>query len=458
MKKKVLATILASVMACSLAACGGGSSSSSSSSEASSASSASESSSASSESSAADDSSSSGSEGGVTLTLMANANDITHNYMESIIEQYEEATGNTIDIVSLEDSSFDTVATSKFATGDVPDIFQHFNNSTLNNYDVENNFYYMNDEEWISDLTDGAKAYCEDSDGNILGLPFWESSVSGCYYNKTILDELGLEPATNQAEFDQLCQDILDAGYTPFCWAAGGCNWMYQFGLDPIFADDPSKLEAINSNEITYADIPEVASMLEWIKDAADKGWFGSAYLTDGWSEISPVMGTGEAVMTLIWDTWFSTDFDEGNDYTSDDFGLMPVFMNTADEGTFEGGNLNMLMVNKNSDNLEAALDFINFCATPENYNIAFDGVSTVNCFKGQTTTVQSQMVVDAADSINELQRTSTAEPKIIGYTQNETGSAVQELLLGNVDVAGCIELMDNYRIASAKAMGTEGF
>ena len=77
----------------------------------------------------------------------------------------------------------------------------------MNNYNVESNFYYMNDESWIGDLTDGAKAYCEDGSGNILGLPFWESSVSGCYYNKTLFDELGLKPATTQAEFDTALED-----------------------------------------------------------------------------------------------------------------------------------------------------------------------------------------------------------------------------------------------------------
>ena len=395
---------------------------------------------------------------GVTLTIMGNANDLAKPYMTSIFEQYEAATGNKLDIIGLENDSFNTVATGKFATGDIPDIFQNFNNSNLSNYNPAENFYYMNDEAWVSDLTPGAAAYVKDADGNILGLPFWESSVSGCYYNKTLLDELGLKPATTQAEFDALCQAITDAGYTAICWPSNGCSWFYQFGLDPIFADQPELLEKINTNQIKYADIPEVAAMLEWCKNAADKGWFGDNYLTDGWNEMSVVMGTGEAAMMFVWDTWFYTDFDEGYDYTKEDFALMPVFMNTTDKGTYEGGNLNMLMVNKNSERLEAALEFIRFCATPENYNIAFEGISTVSCFNGQTTNIQSQMVTDAIDSINELQRTSTAEPKIIGYTQAETGSAVQELFMGNVDVAGCIDLMDGYRMTTAAARGVEGF
>ena len=67
--------------------------------------------------------------------------------------------------------------------------------------------------------------------------------------------------------------------------------------------------------------------MIQWIKEAADKEWFEDTYMTDGWDELSVIKGTGEAVMIPIWDTWFYTDFDEGYDYTKEDFGVMPVFL-----------------------------------------------------------------------------------------------------------------------------------
>lgn len=74
--------------------------------------------------------------------------------------------------------------------------------------------------------------------------------------------------------------------------------------------------------------------------------------------DISPTPANGDAVFVFIWDTWFDTDFQDGGKYTRDDFALMPVFMNTVDTGTYEGGNLNMLMVNKNSPKLD-----IQFCS-----------------------------------------------------------------------------------------------
>ncbi len=396
-------------------------------------------------------------ENGSTLTVMGKKSDMEKSYMSAVFEMYEKETGNKLKIIEFEDSEFEVKASEKFKQGDLPDIFMHFNNADLNRFNVSENFYYLNGESWVGDLTDSAAAYCEDGSGNLLGLPFWESSVSGCYYNKTLLDSLGLKPAATQAEFDVLCGTLAEIGYTPICWPADGCTWMFQFGLDPIFADDPQLLEKLNRNEITYAEIPEVADMISWISEAAKKGWFGQKYSETGWDDISTVMSSGGAVMTFIWDTWFYTDF-AGGSYTVDDFALMPVFMGTADEGTYEGGNLNMMMANKNSENLEEALEFLEFCASPENYERAFSGISTVSCFKGQTTNIQSDMVTEAQASISAKERVSTAATRIIGYSAEDVAEAFNSLLRGGTDVSGCVKLMDEKRIEEAKEQGIEGF
>ncbi len=396
--------------------------------------------------------------GPVTITVMGRKSDLAKSYMTSIFEQYEKATGNKIKPVPFVDTEFEATAAEQFAKGDVPDIFMHFHNADLNRFDVEENFLYLNDQEWVDELTESTLAYCKDNDGNLLGLPYWENSVSGCYYNKTILDSLGLKAAATQEEFDVLCQTLADTGYTPVCWPAKGCSWMVQFALDPVFADHPELLQQINKNEITYADIPEVTAMAEWIDEAAQKGWLGHDFLEWDINSVSPVMSEGEAVMTFIWDTWFYTDLAKDGKYTVDDFALMPVFLNTAPTGTYEGGNLNMMMVNKNGGHIGACLDFLSFCASAEHYNAAFDGISTVNCFKGQTTNIQSPMITNVSESVEAHLRASTAASRVTGYSDNDVAVALDSLFRKKTDAAGCVALMDEYRIGRAHDQGAEGF
>lgn len=393
-----------------------------------------------------------------TITLMVETSCVETLYMQRILELYETETGNKIKIIPIENTTFEADAYAKFEKGEIPDIFMHYNDSDLTKYNVAENFLYLNDEPWVGELTDSAKAYCLDKDGNLLGLPFWESSVSGCYYNKTVLDSLGLRPAYTQAEFDALCAALKGVGYTPMYWASNGCNWIFQFGLDPIFADDPELLEKLNKNEITYADIPAVRDMITWLDNANRNGWFNADYAGADWDSIAPAIGKGDAVMIYAWDSWFSMNLNGNTKYGSDDFALMPVFMNTADAGTYEGGNLAMMLVNKNSEKKQQALDFLAFCAAPENYNRAFEGVSTVSNFKNQTTNIQADMVTDALPSIEAHGRVSTAWPKIIGFSQDDVGDAVLKMFKGETDVDGCVRLMDEYRIAAAQKAGAAGF
>ncbi len=391
------------------------------------------------------------------LTIMGKASDLQKTYMTRIFDLYRETTGEKLNIIAIEDSAYETTALEKFSKGEYPDIFLHFNNADLQRFDVAANCYYLDGETWVDDLTDGAYQYCLDAEGRLLGLPFWESSVSGCYYNKTLLDEMSLRASTTQEDFDGLCAALKEVGKNAICWPGNGCSWMYQFGLDPVFADDPDLLEKLNSNQTTYAQIPAVKDMMQWIYDAENKGWFGNNSLEVGWDQIGEQLSSGRSVMTFIWDTWFYTDFKPGK-YTVDDFALMPVFLNTAPEGTYEGGNLNMMMVYKNSEKRQKALDFLAFCAEPENYNVAFDGISTVNCFKGQTTNIQSKMVTDARDSIDRHERVSTAATKIIGYSADDIALLVNDLFREKLTIAELVTRMDEDRKRIAKGEGVAGF
>lgn len=368
------------------------------------------------------------------------------DYIQEVFELYEQETGNALAVKVIPDDSFTTDIVRALEEDAGPDIVLHYNDSELAKIDIADNFLVLNDQAWVDSIMDSARAYCDDGSGNIIGLPFWESSVSGCYYNKTLLGKLGLKPAATQTEFDVLCQALKSVGHTPMFWGAD-CGWMYQFGLDPIFADDPELLDKLNAGEIDYADIPQVHDMVQWIADAYEKGWLGNPK-HKGMVDISEPLGDGDVVMVDIWDTWFETEFVPG-EYGPDDFAIMPVFMGTTDDGSYEGGNLNMMLVNKNAKHLDEAIGFLGFCADPDVLNQVFDGVPSVKVFKEQNTIVTADMLVDASSSIAKLERASTANPKIAGYSQADMITAFTALFNGEVGVDGCIVIMDDLRKAS---------
>ncbi|PXV89165.1 carbohydrate ABC transporter substrate-binding protein (CUT1 family) [Lachnotalea glycerini] len=392
---------------------------------------------------------------GVTLTLYGNADDLAKPYMTKIIDLYEAESGNKIDVQGLDTNNAETIALTKFTTGDIPDLYIHFGNSNLLNFNCEENFYDFTEAEWVSDINETVLPQTK-VNGKIYGLPFWEASISGCFYNTKIFEDQGLSVPTTQEEFDAICDKLVEVGIQPIYLAASDA-WpiLYQYAFDPIFSgDDGTKLiEQLNSNTITYSDIPQIKDMLNWFKKAAERGWFGESYMTDTWDYTSEVLGEGKAAMMFCWDTWFDTDFDNDSyTYKKDDFGLMPVFMGTIDDGTFEGPNVNLMMVNKNGENVETALEFIKFMADPYNYNKAFEGIATTPVFKQQTTNTPSIQYNKAKDLIDKLGNASVAQPQIIGFSQTEGGKAIQELMSGNITVDECLKRLDEDRIATLES------
>ena len=394
---------------------------------------------------------------GVTLTFYGNADDLTKPYMQKIITMWEEETGNKFDQQGLDTDNAETIALTKFTTGDIPDVYIHFGNANLKNFNPVENFVDWSDADWVTDIQDSILPQAT-YDEKVIGLPFWEASNSGCFYNKKIFHELGIEQPKTQAEFDAVCETLIENEVQPIYMPASD-SWpiLYQYALDPVLDDNPEYIEKLNSGEMNYADIPEFKAMCQWFLSAAEKGYFGKNFASDSWDYTNEVIGTGEAAMLYCWDTWFDTDYDSDSyDYVSDDFGIMPVYMGTCNEGTYEGGNVNLILINKNSENVEIAKDFIEFASRPENYNVAFDGISTAAVFKAQTTNVNSPQYEENKDSVDKLIRASAAQPKIIGYNQQEGGKLLLQLMSKDISVDECIKLMDEDRIASLNAFKQE--
>ncbi|HCT91719.1 MAG TPA: ABC transporter substrate-binding protein [Lachnospiraceae bacterium] len=457
MKRKLALVLTGAMMVSTLFGCGGGSSQKEAGSSGTEAGSSGAEAAGSQESQDSEAKESAPSGDGVTLTLYCNADDLAKPYMQKIISMWEESSGNKIDQQGLDTDNAETIALTKFTTGDIPDLYVHFGNSNLKNFNPEENFVDWTDAEWVADIQDSVLPQATYND-RIIGLPFWEASNSGCFYNKKIFEELEISQPTTQAEFDAVCDKLLENGIQPIYMAAADA-WpmLYQFALDPVLEAHPEYIEKLNADEMNYADIPEFKSMCEWFRSAAEKGYLGPNYASDTWDYCSEVLGTGEAAMMFCWDTWFDTDYDsESYDYTGEDFGIMPVFMGTCDEGTYEGGNVNLMMANKNGPNVEAAMDFINFMSVPDNYNVAFEGVSTAAVFKGQTTNVNSTQYEENKESVDKLIRASSAQPKIVGYNQNEGGKALLQLMSGSISVDECIKLIDDDRIATLKSFAQE--
>lgn len=349
-----------------------------------------------------------------TLHIWGIAPDLERNYVVKAFQRYEELTGNHLEVIQYsKDEITERIQEGLQGKRELPDIFVTYGGTSMDIYNPDELFYDFSDAQWVKDLTSvsiNQTVY----HGKIVGLPFWEASISGTLYNKELFEKYHLSVPTTQEEFMDVCEELLKQGITPMYIPAKEISMLlYQFPMDHV-VEDSQVLSAINENQIGYQDLPQMKEIVNWYKTMADQGYFGETYLDDDWAGMSKALESEEYAMLLCWDTWLYTDF-QGD---PSKFGLFPAFMGVPENGTFEGPNLNIFTVNQQSDNVEAAVDFITFLADPYNYNYAFDGILTAPVFKKQVDSMSTPQYMENERLIEKLYHDSIAWLRIKGFSQ----------------------------------------
>lgn len=369
--------------------------------------------------------------------------DLDRSYITKAFDRYRELTGNELEVILMPPNEFEEKMEQAFVKGgEKPDIIFSYGGTNIEKYNPDENFYDFTEEPWVNDLTNTSinqTVY----NGRIIGLPHWEASISGTIYNKKIFEKYNLDIPATQEEFMQVCEVLYANGIIPLYMPCREATMLlYQFPLDSV-VENEDILKELNDGGLSYEDIPQMEQIVSWYKTMAVKGYLGESYQTQDWDGMEEAMCSGKYAMLLCWDTWLYTDF-KGN---PDDFGLMPAFMGVPEEGTFEGPNLGLFIVNERSSRLESALNFITFLADPYNYNAAFEGIYTAPVFKNQVKSISTPQYQEAERLIERNFRDSVAWLRIRGFSQMDATAILEYMDPESKDTAEeCLRKMDLLR------------
>ena len=384
---------------------------------------------------------------GKTITIWGDKDDLSRPYMIRAFEDYEKKTGNVIKTVALSKKDLDEKVPNAFAneSEEKPDILLSYGGNNVENLNPLENFYDFTNAAWLSDLTDTALNQTI-FNGKVIGFPHGESSISGTLYNKELFDKYNLEIPKTQKEFLSVCEALLKEGIIPvYLPYAEITMLLYQFPMDS-FLKNQTILDGLNSGSLSYSDIQEMRDIVEWYKTMADRGYFGKDYVNNNWDGMDDAMKSGKYGMMLCWDTWLYTDF-TGDAST---IGIMPAFMGNPKEGSFEGANIILCLVNKHSTQLDVSLDLINFMADPCNYNKHYKGVYTAPVFNNQSGSITTPQYMEAEALINKLYYNSTAWSRVRGFSQIDA-IYIQQYMQKEITMDECLEKMNSARL---KRMG----
>ncbi|MFV0528891.1 MAG: ABC transporter substrate-binding protein [Lachnospiraceae bacterium] len=448
MKKRLLALLLCGVMmTLSLAACGSSDSGSSSD-----------------DATATEETSDSGSSSGTTLTFMASQDWVYDAEME-LGKQFEEETGIKIDYQIVPSDQYYNLLMTKLNSGEGPDIFggQSGAYDIVTQYNVEKNAVDLSGESWIDYYNEFEKAETS-VDDKVYGMTYFDTTTDYyIIYNKAIFDEYNLKEPTTFAEFEEVCQTLLDNGVSPvYEPAADGWHHVMWFAeVGGVFEKlEPGVIDKLNNNEIKFADVPEFEEAMTQVLELAEKGYFGDNYLSDEYTDTASVIGSGEFAMAFGKPGSIAEYVEASNGtYTEDDFAMfVPPILDNDILNVHPCGPSRFIY--SGSENIDAAKQYLEYIATQESIQYMIDNEAKVENlpYSADQTPKYSAYTEEFLASFEEQGTVLQDSVKYFNPQWMDIGTDMTAMFIGDMTPKEVIAAIDKRRETQAVAAGDEAW
>lgn len=237
---------------------------------------------------------------GVTLTVWHNTQDPPA--VLALYDAYAKASGNTINLVHIPADGFENATLTKWATGDRPDILEyHANLPEIDKFNPAQNLIDLSGEAFVtnSDIYQlGGRA----SDGKVYSAITTFPETWGVYYNRQLLADNGLEPASTFDELLEQCAVFSKAGITTLHQAGASLwpVWVVPLIYATAVAPDGWREKLLSREaKISDADSPFLAGFQKWV-EMKEAGCYNADMTTATFEQSASDVYTGKAAYHLI--------------------------------------------------------------------------------------------------------------------------------------------------------------
>lgn len=315
---------------------------------------------------------SAGSDAGLTIGTTSN-NQVP---MEAVIEAYEEKTGLDVNLTMADTGQYQTTLRTQLSSGTGPDVFTVWagsgNPGAINVLQGAGYLADLSDRSWVGDVDPGTAESLQ-IDGKTYGLPSKLDAV-GAIYNKGTLDELGLDVPTTYTDLLAFCGDVAEAGKVAFGLGIQ-TDWVtqlipYALTSSVVYGDDPDFGAHLADGSTSFADSAWV-DVFDKMLEMDEAGCFQPDPLGTDVNASYDLVNSGEAVAVVQVVASYSQIASTAPEGT--EFGFFPLPGDDSGEVPLPRGIGVSFAVNAEASNEEAALDFVDWLATPEATSIWFD-------------------------------------------------------------------------------------
>lgn len=345
------------------------------------------------------------SEQSVTLTF-ARSNDSTLTGIEEIFNNFERETGHEVEVQVLPGGNeYETVIKTRFATNDFPDIMWYFpGTAQYDSLRAETNLANLTNEPYVEKITSSMRRF-QTRDGQIYGFPWGSFDTLGVIYREDIFAQYGLSVPENYADFLSICETLRSNGITPIV-EGGNDGWPLQvFSLagwvtyvDPAIGEEG--IQKLNRNAIKLTEIDALQEVFQKHIDLKTAGYLNKNWLSTTYDMQQEAIGSGEAAM-VIQGQWILPALREkfGDEFISK-LGMFPLPSET-DRGTAALYPPGQIVIPKNTDHVDIAMELARFMTSPESLEIWYENNPGIPIY----TTADSELMdpqQDMADFVAE--------------------------------------------------------
>ncbi len=355
--------------------------------------------------------------------------------INTLIDQYKSVAPNVTINYETTQNDYPTMLKAKINSGDVPDIFSSTSGKEIDTY--MDYSLDLSDQPLMDVIDPGvASAMASPSTGKgMYGIAI-KGNYFGLIYNKDILDKAGVEAPRTMDELKAACEKISAAGYKPF--TTGFMEWWVYKHIGQHFLDAAAKEAGITAGELVTSiqngekkleDYPIAYNNFFDFIDLAVKYGDDKPLETDLAGE-EQAFATGQAAFMLGQGAWVEADVLKIDPNIQIGFQGYPVDDKAEDCQVITGSD-QALRINKDSENLQAVLDFINWWYTSDYGQSWFTDVAGVvppiqSDAKSEFTIIEQGKAEASANGSGELAIVDSTD----AYNQ-VFGEAVQAYIAG---------------------------
>jgi len=286
--------------------------------------------------------------------------------INELIDEYKTVEPDVTINYETTQNDYPTLLKAKLNSGDVPDIFASTSGKEI---EVYKEYSYDLSGEALTEtmLPSIADTMADENGEGVYGIAI-KGNYFGLIYNKALFKEAGIEKVPETvAELTEAVTKLNDAGITAF--TTGYSEWwvfkhIFQHYADAAVDDYQEFANAMAKGEDSLANYPEIYDNFFDLIDLAYNNGDAKPLEADLSAEIA-AFASGEAAMMLGQGAWVEEDILAIDPEIEIGFAGYPVSDDPADAKVITGSD-QALRVNKDSENLDAVLDFLNWWYTSD--------------------------------------------------------------------------------------------